>query len=163
MDWTEISRQVDLDYTCSHDVTELRQRYDSLQRLHVVKQCLQGGANLGAQSRSTVSVVEALPVYDEARQAAYYGAIRAEKERRFAEGQQERQADYADYLQSPHWKALRARVLRRDDGICQGCLVNRATEVHHLTYERRGREMAFDLVSLCRTCHEALSVREEAV
>jgi 5-methylcytosine-specific restriction endonuclease McrA len=32
--------------------------------------------------------------------------------------------------------------------------VERAVEVHHLTYERLGEERLTDLVALCRSCHE---------
>lgn len=33
-------------------------------------------------------------------------------------------------------------------------------EVHHLTYERRGRERDEDLVALCWCCHEGVTERE---
>lgn len=60
---------------------------------------------------------------------------------------------YSQYLQSPAWKNLRQRVLRRDRKTCQHC-GDPATVVHHKTYKRAGRELLSDLISLCDLCHE---------
>lgn len=60
---------------------------------------------------------------------------------------------YAAYLRTPHWKALRAVVLERWSGLCEECGVKPATQVHHRTYERLGREVLADLTPLCATCH----------
>lgn len=62
------------------------------------------------------------------------------------------QEDYYRYLESPEWKSLRLKVLKRDKGRCQDCRA-KATEVHHLTYERVTKEALEDLVSLCCRCH----------
>ncbi len=68
--------------------------------------------------------------------------------------------DYAAYLASEQWRAIRNRVLCRDDFKCQRCGDGGRTEkmtayleVHHITYERRGAELLEDLVTLCRRCH----------
>lgn len=63
-------------------------------------------------------------------------------------------AEHDAYLKTPEWRNLRALVLKRDGGKCQGCLVANATQVHHLHYRRWKRELACDLVSLCDRCHE---------
>ncbi len=34
--------------------------------------------------------------------------------------------------------------------------MNRAEDVHHLTYARLYDEMLFDLIAVCRDCHERL-------
>ncbi|MCY4554379.1 MAG: hypothetical protein OXC79_11970 [Candidatus Poribacteria bacterium] len=60
---------------------------------------------------------------------------------------------YSRYLQSPTWKAKRQKVMKRANHICEGCLEQKATQVHHLTYERVGCEMLFDLVAICDRCH----------
>jgi hypothetical protein len=39
---------------------------------------------------------------------------------------------------------------------CERCKIAPATEVHHLTYERRGREKPADLMALCADCHRIL-------
>lgn len=63
------------------------------------------------------------------------------------------QVEHREYLQTPQWKALRARALDRDNHICQRCKKKRACQVHHLTYERWKNENLEDLQSLCAGCH----------
>ena len=91
---------------------------------------------------------------------------------------------YREYLKSDEWKRKRAAVMQRAmqsfmpaspvirctvDGYgrviksialehlptCEndGC-TNEAVHVHHLTYERIGKEWLEDLQALCRKCHE---------
>jgi len=71
---------------------------------------------------------------------------------------------YQDYLQSDHWKNIRRRKIDMVHGCCEGtvtdnsgykwgCHRTNALEVHHLTYERLGRERLSDLMVLCPICH----------
>ncbi len=63
---------------------------------------------------------------------------------------------YRRYLNSQAWAARRAEILARADGQCEECgasLGPGEAEVHHLSYERVGRESAEDLVALCPGCH----------
>lgn len=60
---------------------------------------------------------------------------------------------YVDHLQSDKWQAIRLKVLKRDNNLCQGCLEATATDVHHITYANLGDELMFELLSLCRDCH----------
>jgi len=56
--------------------------------------------------------------------------------------------------QSPAWRATRVRVLARAGGRCEGCgRVAPALDVHHLPYDRLGRERLADLKALCDACH----------
>lgn len=70
-----------------------------------------------------------------------------------------------DYLKSPKWAAMRARVIFRDGGVCQAdwgngkCQSRREIEVHHKTYVRFGCENMGDLVTLCHDCHERVHGR----
>jgi hypothetical protein len=59
---------------------------------------------------------------------------------------------YEDYLKSAAWREKLAVILARDHHRCRNCR-GRATEVHHASYRRLGREAPDDLVSLCRWCH----------
>jgi 5-methylcytosine-specific restriction endonuclease McrA len=61
------------------------------------------------------------------------------------------------YLRSPQWKAKAGMVMRRDGFVCQACLQNPATQVHHLTYDRWGHEPLFDLVAVCKPCHDTIT------
>ena len=58
-----------------------------------------------------------------------------------------------EYLQTDQWKAIRLKVLKRDNDLCQGCLEAPATEVHHLTYAHWKNELMFELLSVCYDCH----------
>lgn len=60
---------------------------------------------------------------------------------------------YDNYLRSTHWRELRARILKRANGRCEYCKQNRATQVHHVTYERLGAEEEDDLRAICVPCH----------
>jgi hypothetical protein len=61
---------------------------------------------------------------------------------------------YRDYLRTQAWKNMRRWVLERDDDACTRCGTTVNLEVHHLSYERLGRESPDDLLTLCATCHE---------
>ena len=63
---------------------------------------------------------------------------------------------YKEYLQSDQWKYIKAKVISRDKGICQGCFIKAPLEVHHLTYKRIGEELGVDLISLCSVCHNII-------
>lgn len=62
---------------------------------------------------------------------------------------------YHRYLRSLAWRWKRVRVLWRDRGRCQIC-GRLATDVHHLTYARKYREPLYDLLTVCRACHDKL-------
>lgn len=62
--------------------------------------------------------------------------------------------EHTIYLASDEWKWRRQMVLERDNYLCQGCLTNRATQVHHLTYKHWRNELLFELVSVCDGCHD---------
>jgi hypothetical protein len=67
--------------------------------------------------------------------------------------QEERRAQYHNYLLSPEWAQKREAVLERASGRCEGCRTAEATQVHHLTYEHCGNEFLWELVAICRACH----------
>lgn len=61
---------------------------------------------------------------------------------------------YDDYLESEYWEDLRTIALDRADYRCQICNERGGLEVHHRSYERRGREGELnDLIVLCHHCH----------
>ncbi len=69
-------------------------------------------------------------------------------------GYDTRTMPYREYLQTSEWQAARMQALRRADYRCQVCNRSGPLEVHHRTYERRGREAPQDLIVLCDRCHE---------
>lgn len=61
--------------------------------------------------------------------------------------------DYQKYLQSAEWKELRRQVILRAKGTCERCKEWPVVNVHHLTYERLGKELLEDLLGVCTKCH----------
>lgn len=64
--------------------------------------------------------------------------------------------------QSEHWTVLKKFAWERADGRCERCdepLIKGACHLHHLTYERRGRERLEDVKYLCLACHGAMHPR----
>lgn len=95
------------------------------------------------------------PFTDPGLQERYWRGIEKTK-------QQERDEwwdQYNQYLESPEWHSKRELVLARDHNRCQarmdGC-TRAAEHVHHLTYEHLFDEPLFELVSVCRSCHNRL-------
>ena len=66
----------------------------------------------------------------------------------------ERSAAYKAHLASAKWRALRAAVIERERGRCQGCGAMGASDVHHASYDHFGDEFLFELQLLCRCCHD---------
>lgn len=60
---------------------------------------------------------------------------------------------YQEYLQTPEWKETRKAALEHAHHRCQICNSSERLNVHHRTYERRGRERSDDLIVLCNSCH----------
>lgn len=67
---------------------------------------------------------------------------------------QERQAAYALYLETPTWRAKRNGALKNSWHRCERCDSGSHLQVHHRTYERvGGDELPQDLEVLCAACH----------
>ena len=66
--------------------------------------------------------------------------------------------NYHEYLKSDAWQAKRQIILKRAGYKCRQC-GDRATEIHHETYERIYNEHLSDLTALCRKCHQARHTR----
>jgi HNH endonuclease len=61
-------------------------------------------------------------------------------------------ARYDEYILSPQWEAKRQKVFLERDR-CERCGRANLLEVHHVTYERLGREPDSELEVLCSFCH----------
>lgn len=63
---------------------------------------------------------------------------------------------YGEFLKTYYWKNFSHKAREQAFYMCQDCnKTNTALHVHHLTYERRGREWYEDVVVLCGDCHMA--------
>lgn len=61
--------------------------------------------------------------------------------------------NYQVHLDSYGWRTTRKRVLRRDNYRCADCGRPHELNIHHLNYDRLGRERLEDLTTLCKRCH----------
>jgi hypothetical protein len=71
-------------------------------------------------------------------------------------------SEYSEYLQTPLWRKIRRRVLKRDGGLCQICNAP-ADEVHHRSYEYDVIVGKNDegCISLCAKCHKCVEFTPE--
>lgn len=61
---------------------------------------------------------------------------------------------YGSYLGSDHWKNIRRSYsLAWPDCRCLGC-GSSDYSLHHICYDRLGREFLYDMIPLCQTCHD---------
>lgn len=170
--------------TCNHPHVDIRAFECSNGTIQYVKQCLKCGEKVGnpikkeavVQARGPLEFI--LPFDHEAREQARQlawkrrqqemEAARAERMAELDRERAEREAERAErrdwyhgeYLNSPEWKRKRAKVMQRAGGVCEGCMEARATDVHHLTYDHVGDELLFELVALCRSCHDRAHGRD---
>lgn len=66
-----------------------------------------------------------------------------------------RRLSYDQFLLTPYWKRVSAKVRRRAGNRCELCPATRGLHVHHKTYEHHGLEDEHldDLICLCGNCH----------
>ena len=68
---------------------------------------------------------------------------------------------YREYLQTPEWKRLREKRLRRDNWQCVRCGSAINLQVHHINYMHKGeREEIDDVITLCWKCHNMIHERD---
>lgn len=68
---------------------------------------------------------------------------------------------YLEYLQTPEWKRLRDKRLKRDDYQCVRCGSAINLQVHHISYRHRGEKGEIDdLITLCRKCHNQIHAKD---
>ena len=68
------------------------------------------------------------------------------------------------FIKSGTWRAVRAEVIRRDNGCCVLCKIKgriqyKGLQVHHIVKRVDNLDLSFEksnLVTVCRNCHEEL-------
>ena len=63
---------------------------------------------------------------------------------------------YRRYRKSKRWQTKRRTILKRAGYKCRKCGRRAATQVHHETYKRIGRERLSDLTAVCGGCHKRI-------
>jgi 5-methylcytosine-specific restriction endonuclease McrA len=162
------------EFRCDHPHVELRRRTFQVSGkpvAHIWRQCTRCGKGFRATKKphplSSVRVADLEP-YDEELEGIWQAAWRTRldelRRQRNAQETEAWRSRYEAYLQTPAWQEIRERVLARDGHVCQGCLGQSglpATQVHHLTYDHLREEFGWELVAICRACHERLHGRSE--
>ena len=147
---------------CDHPVLEMRMERDPKGVRRVYRQCPNCGDKRGEVAWRKLGIdPDSLPPFDaqflELRRALKgmsYGIARA---RYSALRNETWWKAYRAHLDSPEWKRKRAMVFARSNFQCErGECMNRAEQVHHLTYERLGEEPLEDLQAVCIACHRQL-------
>ncbi|KEQ11355.1 HNH endonuclease [Endozoicomonas numazuensis] len=69
---------------------------------------------------------------------------------------------FGSYYESSEWQKTRSRILVRDGRKCQACN-EKAECVHHLIYDRIGKENDLDLISLCNSCHNEVHTYQNSM
>jgi hypothetical protein len=125
--------------------------------IHYCRQCLDCGEAHSGSINKVAALQETFgnpePFDDELRKTCRE-SIRAKQTLSRQEERETHRAWYADYLRSNEWKIRRRKVLARCKSICEGCGEQPVSDIHHLTYAHVGNELLFELVGLCRFCHE---------
>lgn len=68
---------------------------------------------------------------------------------------------YREYLAHPKFKAIRAQVFDRANGVCEKCGERTPTEPHHLKYPPWGTwDVPENLIAVCHQCHCELHGKE---
>lgn len=165
-DYNAISKRVDEEFACKHTDKTIRRKLAADGAISIWHQCDRCGHKVGIAIKKASmppAQVEALPHWDAQSESKFY----AEKKKRFDEAyaaEKKRHAEawqraYEQYRQSPEWKRKRQLVMLRAQGICEGCREVEAIDVHHFSYDDVGQEFLFQLVALCRKCHDRLHGR----
>jgi hypothetical protein len=150
---------------CKHKNQELRYRPGNNS---YTMQCMVCGHTFGSIPHAKLSAEErnaTLMVDDDISRRYWDARSVLRMEAAIDKREQERAdwlLDHGEYLRSPEWRDRREAVLRRDGYVCQACMKNKATEVHHLSYKHWRREPLFELVAVCHYCHEQITQSDRA-
>jgi len=166
MEWY---KQVDSEFNCSHDHAAPVKYTRSNGVISVRIQCPRCGESQGERKKAEYHL-DGLGVWDESirerwrtRRRERYEEVREAHLEEVRQDLEQKNAEwwraYNAYLRTPQWHKMRSKVLDRDANLCQACLTNKATHVHHLSYklyDQLGKSAAFELVAICRSCHEQI-------
>jgi hypothetical protein len=116
--------------------------------------------------------VDALPDFDETASEKFCESERARWKKEFEEREAKRleeleeqrrirREEYDAFRKTRRWYEKRMAVIKRDGNVCQACLRRPIDEVHHKTYVHGVDCPLFDLVGVCRICHQAIHFGKE--
>ena len=163
-------------YKCEHNVVEITKRTIAGGSVQFMRQCNRCGKPIGGAIKKEIAFKENIGQELKAFNQELYKDWEQNQNNEFSTifndqkkekekidqifGVEERRDKekffdvYNQHLKSEKWKATREKVLKRANYICEGCLEERATQVHHIDYKNVGDELLFQLVAICEKCHD---------
>jgi ribosomal protein S27AE len=154
---------IETEFCCQHLNTAIRYRDTAAGVRQYRAQCLNCGAGVGMFIKhSDIESPALVEPFDERLEESYNSLKRDRRNDLEFNRIESWWAEYSAYLLTPEWRQRRERVLKRDNYQCQACLNAFATEVHHLNYDHVGNEPLFDLVAICKPCHDALTAMDRS-
>lgn len=151
---------------CACDRKELRVRTYGNGTCHYVYQCPTCGAHSQNVKKETLGIDARLAAkpFDENLRGHWWAeqseTRKAQQSAEYAVKLAARHEVMDEYYDSERWKAKRRLVFQRDEYRCRaglgGC-EGRARECHHLSYQHFGNEPLFELISVCKTCHDQIT------
>ncbi|WP_353097999.1 HNH endonuclease [Empedobacter brevis] len=155
----------DIEDCKEHDFSTYARKLCSSNTFQLRKQCIKcGKLDSRTYPQSTVKNFKKLPIVDESKIHFVEKDItelnlfkkKFENEKKIFERNKAHDnfiKEHNKYLKTEKWLEKRKMVLNRDQHICQACLTNIATQVHHKSYRFWKNEPLFDLASVCEPCH----------
>lgn len=140
---------------CDHIEQKLVQFHDCAGRLSYRYQCQCCGTNTKSVKTNSLTIDQKANAgrWDESIKDNWRESrleIYRDEKRQYKQGQRR---EYEAYINSSTWDQKRQLVLKRANGVCEGCGQAEPTQVHHLTYDNFTNEFLFELVALCAPCH----------
>ena len=152
-------KKIDNSFQCNHENTKIVNVKYKDGTIHTKQYCMNCGVSRGQSPKrdenlEVVDVTRIRDDFEDRREQARFdcGKRHDDNNRKFSA---EFRKKYAIYLTTEEWKEKRQKVFERDNYLCQGCLTEKATQVHHTTYNNIFHELLFELVSICRNCHQS--------
>lgn len=167
-------------HICNHKYTEKTHRIYENGNDAIVLQCVDCGKHVSNIKKSKKENINALRKFEEKKEKSLYEEYEHWADKRYNELKRKKKEHDAKirkdiyegkyvfkvnktfntYYDSQQWAWARKKILKRDNHKCQSCNQD-ATCVHHITYERLGEESHFDLISLCKDCHNAVHYEQD--
>jgi len=132
---------------------------------NIVGQCSICGRHHGKQNTDSAlrhhGSIQNIPLWNEKLAPVWYASLDEYYKKTREQQRIEWFKDYNVYLRTPEWRE-KSRMVRERSKLCQGCRKNPSEEAHHMYYDNVGQEFLFELVALCRQCHERFHERKKA-
>lgn len=161
----ETYSEIEARFRCDHEKRELRRRIIADGRAAYYRQCIccgQAGRAIGVkEAKLELNGNTEAPPFDNDLEHKWRGRKHAEYIKKYQEIAPQLKEEYEAYLKSHDWIVRRAATLEQAENICEICGHFKATQVHHINYERIGFELDSDLMAVCHFCHSLLHHRNE--